>query len=294
MLSRVTNTTMTNTAQRNLQASMMRRAEAQEHAMTLKRISRPSQDPMAAADSLRVKADQQSAAQYTRNIDNGKGWLTALDSALSNTSKLMTRVRELTIQGGNETLSPAARNAIAVEVEGLKRDLLGQANTRFLGRSVFAGNSDAEAAFTGTPPVFTGAPGSTVERRVGEGQTIRVDADGAAVFGNGPGSVFDLLDGIAADLRAGISTSARLGAVDAQFNRVSAGQAEIGARHSRLLNAEDTNKVQVAALEEQRAGIEDLDLAEMLTNLKIQDLSYQGALSVTSKVLSPTLLDFLR
>jgi flagellar hook-associated protein 3 FlgL len=294
MISRVTNSTMANTAQRNLQFSMARRAEAQDQAMTLKKISRPSQDPMAAADALRVKADQHSAGQYTRNIDNGKGWLTALDSALSNTSKLLTRVRELTIQGGNDTLSPAARNSIALEVEGLKRDLLGQANTRFLGRSVFAGNSDAEAAFTGTPPVFTGAPGSTVERRVGDGQTIRVDADGAAVFGTGAGSVFALLDGIAADLRAGTNTSARLGAVDAQFNRVAAGHAEIGARHSRLLNVEDTNKAYVASLEEQRAGIEDLDLAETAINLKIQDLAYQGALNVTAKILSPTLLDFLR
>ena len=47
-------------------------------------------------------------------------------------------------------------------------------------------------------------------------------------------------------------------------------------------------------LEAQRSGIEDVDLAQAALSLKLQEVSYQAALSVTSKVLQHTLMDFLR
>jgi flagellar hook-associated protein 3 FlgL len=257
-------------------------------------MERPSDSPTGAANSLQVRASQRAAEQYGRNIDNGNGWLTTIDTAMSNVTNILNKARDLAIQGGSGAISTAGREAIALEVEGLGKDLLNQANTNYLGRSVFAGNSDAGVAFTGTPPLFTGASGSTVERRVAEGQTVRVDADGAAVFGDEANSVFALMDQIASDLRAGINTGSRVADIDVHLDSVIANHTSIGARHSRLLRAQDMNIEHVSLLESQRAEIEDVDLAEMLLELNVQDMNYQAALGVTAKVLPPTLMDFLR
>ena len=77
-----------------------------------------------------------------------------------------------------------------MRLDGLKQDLLGQANSSYLGRTVFAGNSDAGVAFTVDPitqqATFNGAPGSTVARRIDSDTTVKVDVDGGVVFGNGP------------------------------------------------------------------------------------------------------------
>ena len=298
MLTRVTGQTMVRSAHRNLQGSMAALAKLQDKAMTLQKISRPSDDPIGAANSMRVRGEQRLHEQYARNITDGLGWLTTVDSALMTTTNLLHQARDLTVQGANDgSLSPTAREAVAVKLVSLKDELLNQANTSFQGRNVFAGNTDVGAAF-GSDPVggaysFTGNS-STVERRVGAETTVRVDANGADVFGDGPGSVFALIDTIVADLRSGVNIGPRLTELDSRMNAILGQHGAVGARHAQLLRAEEMNMEQSGALEAQRSEIEDADLGKLILELKLQEVTYQAALAVTARTLQPTLMDFLR
>lgn len=293
MISRVTTQTMADSAMRHLQSSKSQLASQQERASSLKTISKPSDDPAGTADSLRVRAAQRAENQYGRNIDDGDNWLTTIDSKLGEVTTVLNRVRDLTVRGANDgALSPAAREAIAVELDGLKSDLLKASNASYLGRSVFAGTSDAGAAFR-SDYSFTGTAGASVQRRIGTDETVRVDADGAAVFGTGAASVFALVDGIAADLRAGVNVGARLGAIDDRMSTVTASQTDVGARQASITRAQESNMANIGTLEAQRTGIEDLDLGAALLDLQVQELNYKSALAVTARVLQPTLMDFL-
>jgi flagellar hook-associated protein 3 FlgL len=303
MLTRVTMQTTSAAAQRGMQSNAAKLAQAQLRASDLLKNSRLSDDPSAAADSLAVRAAQAQAAQYGRNIDNGDDWLTTANGALDRSVALLQRVQYLTIQGANDGQSAGAKEAIAVELDSLRADLLVQANTKYLGRSIFAGNSDAKYAFAdGTPPQFSGAEGSTVMRRIGTDTTIRVDADGAAIFGTGPGpvvgkgtgTIFGLIDKISADLRSGAPVTDSIDSVNAALDNVISQRSEVGTRHAELLRAKDANVTAVVDLENQRAGVEDMDLGTAILDLKTQELAYQASLSVTAKVLSSTLMDFLR
>ncbi len=42
------------------------------------------------------------------------------------------------------------------------------------------------------------------------------------------------------------------------------------------------------------SGIEDIDLAETILELNMQQVAYRGALGAAAKVLQPTLMEFLR
>ena len=299
MISRVTSSTQMRAAQANLQASAQRLAQLQEQSTSLKTISRASDDPARAANAMAVRAEQRATAQYTRNADNGVGWLTTIDGALDESTKLLTKVRDLAVQGSNAaTMTPAAKEAIAVQIEGLKKDLLSQANASYLGRTVFAGNSDARAA-VGPEPTYTVSADTTVpvDRRVGADTTVRVDADGAAIFGTGADSVFALLDKVSAALRnpdPTVSVSVHLGAIDDHLTTIIGARAEAGARHSRIETAGSSLVTQKGTLEAQRVQLEDVDLATVILDLKLQEVAYQAALSVTARVIQPTLMDFLR
>ncbi|QYF74648.1 flagellar hook-associated protein FlgL [Cryobacterium sp. PAMC25264] len=305
MISRVTNTTQMRAAQANLQASAQRLAQLQEQSTSLKTISRASDDPARAANAMTVRAEQRATAQYTRNADNGAGWLTTIDGALDESTKLLTKVRDLAVQGSNAgTMSPAAKEAIAVQIDGLKKDLLGQANATYLGRTVFAGNSDARSA-VGSEPPYTVSAGTSVpvDRRVGADTTVRVDADGAAIFGTGAGtgigdgSLFALLDNVSAALRSpdpAVSVSVHLGDIDAHLTTIIGARAEAGARQSRIETAAASLVTQKGTLEAQRVQLEDVDLATVIIDLKLQEVAYQSALSVTARVIQTTLMDFLR
>jgi flagellar hook-associated protein 3 FlgL len=294
MLTRVTNQTLMMSAQRNLTANKSELARLQTQAGDLKAINRPSDNPSGTASSLQVRGQQSAAAQYGRNIDNGRGWLTTIDTALSGSTDILRQVKDLTIQGANGTLSVSAREGIAAALDGLRTELLGQANTTFMGRNVFAGNSDAGVAFTSaSPPVFNGT-NSAVNRRVADGVSVRVDVDGAAVFGTGPGNVFDLIETVAADLRSGADPSASLGAIEQRLQTIITRHSEVGSRDAQIQRAQEVNMKQQGALEDQRATIEDVDMAKAFLDLQLQQTNYSAALAVTAKVLPQTLMDFLR
>ncbi|WP_113716428.1 flagellar hook-associated protein FlgL [Arthrobacter dokdonensis] len=303
MMTRVTMQTMAAAAQRNLQASSARLAQLQQSATDLKTFSNVSDDPAAAADSMAVRAQQAAAAQYGRNISDGSAWLATADNALASATTLLQNAKDLTLQGANGAINQQGRDAIATQLDSLRTDLLTKANTQYQGRNIFAGNSSAGAAYKngplpGDPPVYTG-DGSTVERRISPNTTIQVDANGPAIFGrdntDGKGdSVFGLLKTIADTLRNGGDVSAHIDDMDKALNTVINGRSEVGARHAQLLRAQDANANAVVDLENQRSGIEDLDLSKAFLDVKSQELSYQAALSVTAKVLQPTLMDFLR
>jgi len=206
VINRVTNQGLAVAAQRNLQLSLNTLSRLQETASSLKRIAAPSDDPAGTADSIRVRSEQNAVAQFSRNISDGNSWLGVVDTALDKTGDILRKVRDLTVQGANDgALSPTQKEAIAVELESLRTELLTTANTKYLGRTVFAGNSDAGVAFN-PDLTFTGT-GSTVDRRISETTSIRVDADGAATFGQGGQSAFALIDNIVSDLRAGVNVT---------------------------------------------------------------------------------------
>jgi flagellar hook-associated protein 3 FlgL len=70
-------------------------------------------------------------------------------------------------------------------------------------------------------------------------------------------------------------------------------QAIAGARQAQSQRAEEANMNQSVSLEAQRSGIEDVDLAKIILDLQVQEHTYQAVLAVTSRVLQPTLMDFL-
>ena len=292
MINRVTNQGLAIASQRNLQTSLSTLSKLQETASSLKRISVPSDDPAGTADSIRVRSAQNAVAQYSRNINDGNAWLSVVDTALGQTGDIMKRVRDLTVQGANDgALSPTQKEAVAVELESLRAELLTTANTKYLGRTVFAGNSDAGVAFN--PDLsFTGT-GSTVDRRISETTSIRVDADGAATFGEGDDSVFALVDNIIADQRSGVNVGTRLTEIDDRVLTISGQRGAVGARQAQILKAQGANVNESVSLEAQRADVEDVDLGKAILDLKAQELSYQAALAVTARALQPSLMDFL-
>jgi len=301
MYTRITNQTITFSAQRNLQSNKALLDRIQEQGTSRQAINRPSDDPVGTAKSLQVRNAQAANAQYSRNIDDGNGWLGTVDTTLTATTNIMNRIRDLTVQGANDgTMSPTAKQAIATELSSLKDQLLTQANASYLGRPVFAGNTTTGVAFDPTTYAYNGGPASTVQRRVDANTLVRVDADGAAVFGSVNAdptldtSVFTLIDNIVNDLNTGTNIGARLTEIDQRMEAIRGQQAVTGTNQTMLARAEDANASRTVSLETQRSSVEDVDLAKVILDLQTQQTTYQASLAITAKVLQPSLMDFLR
>ena len=294
MIGRVTSHTIFSDNARNLQTAIANLSSAQNTATTQAKLNLPSDDPSAVASALQVRGALKAVDQYGRNISDANGWLTSADNALSQTYSMLKSVRDSVIQGANGSMSQSARNDIARQLESIRDALLGQANTSYLGRSIFAGSSDAGQAYSSAGYAFSGAAGSSVNRRVGDGQSVRVDVDGSAVYGNGPASMFSDLDTIISDLRTSGNISADISLVDARMLAVSTAQSQVGSQLSAVQNAQTANANQLAILQGKKSDLENVDTGQSILNLTMMNNVYSASLMVTAKSLQTSLMDFLR
>lgn len=293
MIGRITHQTIQRSTLRNLQTNLGAMANLQAQMSSGKKIQVPSDDPAVAGSVMHLRSTQRQLDQYSRNATDGDSWLTTVDSALSSSLTSLRRVRDLVVQSGNGGLGQSSRDALATELEGLRDDLMSQANTTYLGRTVFAGTSGAGVAFDDAY-TWNGSATASVERQIGPTTTVRVDADGAQVYGEGAGSVFALVDELAADLRAGVDVTDRLDAIDDRMDAMLTATASTGSRQRVLQSVATELTGQALTVKSQLAGAEDIDLAEVIMNLKLQEVAYQGALGAGARVLQPSLMDFLR
>lgn len=295
MIPRVTQQTVQRQTLANLQGNLSAMAALQAQLSSGKKINAPSDDPAGASDMLRLRSEQRTIAQHSRNASDGSSWLTTVDTAMSSSLEQLRRARDLTVQGGDGALGQTSRDALATEIDGIRDGLLEQANTTYLGRTVFAGTSNSGVAFDPTTYTFTGAAGAMpVERRVGPNTTVRVDSDGPAVFGSGATSVFALLDQVSATLRAGGDPTADLAGIDTHMEAMLTEVASVGSRHDQVLKATTSLASQDLNVKSQLSGVEDIDLAKTIMELQMQEVAYNGALGAASKVIQPSLQEFLR
>lgn len=277
-----------------LQGNLGRLGDIQQRLSSGKQISKPSDSPTGTVSAMQLRSEIKTNEQWSRNATDGLGWLGTVDQTLTGSLNFVRKARDLTLQGLNGATSPEAREALAVEVDGIREGLIGLANTTYLDRPVFGGTTsggrayDADGQYVGT--------GTGVFRTVGADASVRVDHTGPEVFGPAGGDMFTVLASIAASLRSGDTSalSTDLTDLDGAMRRVQNKLAEVGARYNRteqmLQGAED----RVLTLTNTLSGVEDIDLPKTVVDLKMQQMAYEAALGATQRIITPSLADFLR
>jgi flagellar hook-associated protein 3 FlgL len=116
-----------------------------------KRIINPSDDPVAAAQALQVQQAKDTNDQYATNLDSANSALSLEEGYLGNVGDIFGRLRELAVQAGDGTLTPAQRSGIAVELRARFDGLLAIANSKDAsGQYIFGGYMGSTQPFTGT------------------------------------------------------------------------------------------------------------------------------------------------
>ncbi|WP_432482041.1 flagellar hook-associated protein FlgL [Kineococcus esterisolvens] len=307
MLGRVTQRSIALNSLTNLQASQARSSKLQEQLTSGKAYAKPSDNPVAAGNALRLHDQVAVNTEHGRNITDAQAVQTTQENALDSALAALQKARQLTVQAASTGSNDGkARAAIAIELGEIKNQLLSAANTTHQGRPVFAGTSDQpEAYVVGTDadgePVYTSRDnGAPLTRTVGPGRELRVDISGADVFGGSADgtatSVFAEIDELIAAVKGtdGAAISAKLEGLDARLGAVTNALATVGARVNQLDAAQEAVDARADFLGQQLDEVEGVDLAKTFVEYNLQSTAYQAALQSTAKVIQPTLLDFLR
>jgi flagellar hook-associated protein 3 FlgL len=283
----------------DLQSDYRSLARTQRQVSTGKQIASPSDDPVGISIALGLRRDQGATEAWGRNIADSQTWLETTDRALAQGLDIVQRARELAVQGGNGTLSQAARSLIATEVDSLKGQFVEVGNSSLGGRFIFGGTATetqpfdpaTEAAVT---PINTGL----INREVAQGSvvSINITADRLQKPPGATPDIFTTLDKLSTALNtgdfAGITTA--LGELDAHQTNINALRGEEAAKVNRLELTASRFEAQKIATSSQLSDIEDADMAQAMTDLSIKESVYRAALAVGGRVIQPSLVDFLR
>ena len=168
----------------NILRQQERLNETQMQLATGKKINKPSDDPSAATQLVKLSGLKSNTQQYDRNIDAARNQLELQESVLSNVSNVLQRVRELVVQANNATQSNESRAAIADELYNRIDELLQYANTKDPdGEYIFSGFNARTPAYvkSGDGYVYQGDQGERY-LQVSEDTQIAVRNSGEDIF----------------------------------------------------------------------------------------------------------------
>jgi len=137
---RITNKIIQNNSLTNINTNKVLQDTLSTQISTEKKISRPSDDPIVALRSLRLRTSVNQTSQYVeKNVEDAKSWLTVTEDAINTLSEIITDVRKQYVKATSDTLTASDRKIIMENLESLAAEVYNTGNADFAGRSVFTG-----------------------------------------------------------------------------------------------------------------------------------------------------------
>ena len=243
---------------RDMQLTMQRLSTGQ-------RINGASDDAAGIAITATMTAQINGLNAAVRNANDAMSMLQTADGALSETSSLVQRMRELAVLAINDTYSTTQKSAMSTEFTALAAQITFIAsNTQFNGTKVLDGNGGA----TGTTSVYTFQVGAN------NAQTMTV-----TVTSMGLGALSMTTVGITT---AASATSA-LPDLDTALTVINTARATLGASINRLTHAVDNLSNVAQNATESRSKIADTDYAQATSDLARQQIIQQAGTAMLAQ-----------
>ncbi len=301
---------------------------------TLKRVAKPSDDPIGNIDLLAIRSQNVDADQYIRNLNFAQTQLSFTENVLEELTDILGKAKELAVGQASSIYSPEIRQGVAKEIHQLRQQAISIANKRMGNRYLFAGQKiltrpfSAEGVYQGdknkinieinkdvfVPININGndlffskskqplsrenldlkTPGSEVELEMNQG-LVRAPAS-VAPSEEVSVSVFDELRALENALLTDNPQIIQglLERLDDSIDRVVTTRTEIGALTNTISNAESNIEKTKLLNESHKSKIEDADVAELMSDLQKEQAVLKATYRASSNLMNTNLMDFLR
>jgi flagellar hook-associated protein 3 FlgL len=261
-------------------------AKLQQSISTEKRLTKASDDPIAAARITEIRQMQADQRVWNSNITTGAAIAASADTKLADIADLLGRAKELVLSGRNDSTSATDRSAIALSLRALVDDLDNAAlSTDPTGETLFPDGTPLDIPVSASLRL----PATASRASVFDGVST---ADGAKTLQQILTDAADAIVGADPATRGTDVTSA-ISALDAGIGHVIRARTDQGNRAARFDDAADALEAVTLQHKEERSLLEDTDLTYALSALQQKELSLQAAQAVFAQSMKTTLFDLL-
>lgn len=241
------------------------------------RITKASDDAAGIGVSTNLRSQIASYKMATRNAQDAVSVIQTTEAALNESSQIITRLRELTVQAASDGLGTTERKYLSKEVNELASELDRIAKTtEFNGRNL-----------------LSGAP--TLQFQIGirssdnDKVTIEIEAatlGGLGLSGSAAGkfqAAFSANATKTGSLSAADGFQQLLGRLDTALNSISNRRATLGATANRLQSAQNTLDIAMESAQQANSRIRDVDVAMESSMLSANQVLVQAGVSMLAQ-----------
>lgn len=258
-------------------------AKLQQQISTGRRISSPSEDPVASARVLEISTAQAANTKFADTRQTAQLKLNTVESNLSSITNLLVAAQSNLVAAGNGTYSDKERGFIATELSGSLDALIGLANTKDAsGNYLYAGFQTDTKPFvttgTGTTSVvnYTGDSNQQL-LQVDTQRQMAINVSGDNVFQGGGNDIFTTMRSLVNLLNTPINTTtpatfttqltAAMGQMQTSVDNVLNVRAAVGSKLNELDALETAGSDRGLQYSKSLSELQDLDYASALSDL---------------------------
>ncbi|MEC5344850.1 flagellar hook-associated protein FlgL [Brenneria populi] len=267
------------------------------------RVTKPSDDPIAASQSVLVSQAQSDSKKYTTARQTAEASLNLEDTTLDEVVSVVQSIQTKLIQASNTTYSDADRASLATELQSYKDQLVALANTTdSSGNYIFSGYASGSAAFSVADDGTVTYSGSSnaVSIKISDGLSVTTGDTGNSVFGEDGNSIFDTIDqalsALSMKLDEGDSTQeytdamgGALNALSDQLDDVYTAQTKLGGKQSTITSLETLQDSIDVVYADRQTNLVEADIVAATATYQSLQLMLEANAAVTSSMFSMSL-----
>jgi len=252
------------TVQKNLKDVSSAGNSELERLSSGKRITKAADDAAGLAIATNLEAQTRGLRQATRNANDGVSLVQTAEGGLNETSNILVRLRELTIQASSDTVGEHERGFLDKEYQQLMKEV-----DRISDSTTFNGTNLLNGQGKGSMDFQVGAFAGEQNKITFDSSETNSSSDSIGISGSGITSKEDALDSISR--------------VDSAIEKVSGQRANLGSIQSRLASTVKNLEVQTINQDSARSVIQDVDVAEASAKLASNQVVKNAAVSTLSQ-----------
>ncbi len=146
---RITNKIMQNNTLYNINQNKVYQDKLNTQMTTRKKVTKPSDDPIVAIRSLRLRSNLNQVTQYyDRNIPDASQWLDLTESAINTTIDVVSNMIDECRKGAKGSLTTSDRATILESLKQLRDEVYATGDSDYAGRTIFTGyRTDTKLSF---------------------------------------------------------------------------------------------------------------------------------------------------
>lgn len=315
---RITNTSMIRNHMYDTQQNLTRMNKINEEISSGKVINKVSDDPHKAIRIMNLNNEIKYTEKYNYNIDETVGWMNTTDGSLEHLGNVLGDIKKDILKIGNGTYSDDELKAIKAETNEKLKEIADVMNTTYAGKYMFGGTNVDEPPITmdekdGVVTLKLNPNSNTNDLRadISDGINIDYNVSVGEIFNNldsngNPVNFFEELNNVSQlmnkiisgnDTEKNVAKEQLLGStksnIDKLYSHALDERTSLGVRVSTAEKIKELNEENVLNMKGVLSLDQDVDEVEAFIELKTAELVYQASIQVGTKLIQPTILDYL-